>query len=96
MGKRSKLTDAGGVLSVGPTPAEGSGGVGPRKRAGRKPDPTRHDLKPSTLMLREEHAAALHKAAAERVVAGKAKTLDKSEVLRLLLDAWISKGAKAP
>lgn len=95
MAKRARLTDAaGGVFSTATEAAPAS--EAPRKRVGRKPDPSRRGLKPTTLMLSPEHTAALHKAAAERVVAGKVLTLDKSEVLRLLLDAWIGKGAKAP
>lgn len=92
--KRSKLTDAGGVFS---TVAEAApANEAPRKRTGRKPDPARRALRPATVMLSPAHGLALQKAAAERVVAGKTATLDKSEVLRLLLDAWIGKGAKAP
>lgn len=96
MGRRGKLTEAVGFSRVESPVETRNGGEGLRRKPGRKPDPTREGVRPFTLMLREEHAAALHKAAAERVVAGKAKGLDKSEVLRLLLDGWIGKGAKVP
>ena len=98
--KRNRLEVAGGLLPVAAAEATGGGveGVhgGIRRKPGPKPDPTKRALRKYLLKLRPEHAQALHKAALERAMAGKDKRVDGSGVLRLLLDSWISKGAKAP
>ena len=67
-----------------------------RKKPGPKPDPTRRALKKCMHKLTHEQWDALQRAALERVSKGKATRLDGAEVLRLLLDEWIRKGAKAP
>lgn len=107
MAKRGKLTDAGGVLSSARVAREtgeeleGGGGVESvhgtiRRKPGPRPDPAKRALRKYLLKLKPEHAAALHKAALERALAGKDKRPDAGGVLRYLLDAWVAKGAKAP
>jgi hypothetical protein len=100
--KRSKLTDASGMFSTANAP-EGLelGGVEGvhgelRRKPGPRPDPTKRELRKYLLKLKPEHAAALHKAALERALAGKDKRADAGGVLRLLLDKWVGQGAKAP
>jgi hypothetical protein len=105
MAKRGKLTEASGVLSSPQTAStpeeEGAGGVDAvhgtiRRKPGPRPDPARRGLRKCLLKLRPEHSEALRKAALDRAVAGKDRRPDASGVLRLLLDSWMAKGAKAP
>lgn len=67
-----------------------------KRKRGPAPDPERRALRAFLFKLRPEQGEALRRAAAARVGAGRATRLDSSEVLRLLLDAWMGKGAKAP
>lgn len=106
--KQSRLAVAGGVISTArevKAPAALDAGPGGgveavhgelRRKPGPRPDPAKRALKKYLLKLKPEHAQALRKAALERALAGKAKREDSGEVLRLLLDGWIAKGAKAP
>lgn len=108
--KQSRLAVAGGVISTArevrastapALDAAPGGGVEAvhgelRRKPGPRPDPAKRALKKYLLKLKPEHAQALRKAALERALAGKAKREDSGEVLRLLLDGWIAKGAKAP
>ena len=97
--KRNRLDVAGGLLPA--AKVEATGGVEGvhgeiRRKPGPKADPAKRALKRYLLKLRPEQAQALHRAALERALAGKDKRVDAGGVLRLLLDAWVAKGAKAP
>ncbi len=94
MVKRKGSRGLGRVEGARATAAQPARSLG--RRRGRKPDPARRLLRPTIVLLREEHTMALLKAAAERVTRGEERTLDKSKVLRLLLDGWITEGAKPP
>lgn len=101
--KRSKLAEAGGVLALARAPETLATGGGVeavhgelRRKPGPRPDPAKRAFKKFLLKLKPEHAAALHKAALERALAGKDKRADAGGVLRLLLDKWVAQGARAP